>query len=211
MSRRKCGFTLLELLITIALMVVLAGLLIPAFNKARLQGKIQKAATDARILESAIQAYRSQEGHYPAPLADLRDGIDRAYGVAEVNTEENRYVGGDEILPSGNKGNNSIVVNILRDADPPVFEPGKLSIDDQGNVLDPWRRQYRIWLDLDENDFINWRELGSTDGDIEDSTRLYHFTGYRVISAGENGVFGLFDEHRQYGAGEGERDNIPEI
>ncbi len=124
------GFTLLELLIVIGLMVVLAGLMIPAFHKVQVEGKNRRSETESAIIASAIQAYKLRAGHFPAPTDDLTGGSDVAYGRGE--SEDNRWV-----------------MNELRDADPPVLDEGKFRWDSNGNVLNPWDQQYRIVLDLD--------------------------------------------------------------
>ncbi len=129
----KTGLTLLELLIVISVIGVLAGFLIPAFNKARGRAAETRADADAKLLETAIVTYRMQEGRMPAPIGHLTQGADRVYGT----TEDNR-----------------LVIDQLLDAEPTVLETGRLRMDEIGNVLDPWGRQYRIWLDLDGDNKI---------------------------------------------------------
>jgi len=125
------GFTLLELLIVIALMIVLAGLMIPAFYKVQNEGRKKQAQIEGKVIESAIQAYRLQMRKLPAPDGDLRQGArDFTYGDAQSDDSQN-----------------ATVLRLLRDSDPPVLDEGKLRWDGD-NVINPWGRQYQITLDL---------------------------------------------------------------
>lgn len=125
------GFTLLELLIVIALMMVLAGLMIPAFFKVRNEAKKKQAQIEAKVIESAIQAYKLQVRKLPAPDTHLGQG-------------ESDYTYGDE---GDVDGENGTVMGLLRGTEPPVLDEGKLRWDGN-NVINPWEKQYRITLDL---------------------------------------------------------------
>jgi prepilin-type N-terminal cleavage/methylation domain-containing protein len=120
------GFTLLELLIVISLIVGMMALMIPAFYKVRNAAKKRQQRTEIRIIGSAIRAYKLQEKHFP---------VDDPTGVA------------DDVVYGGGGGGNSEVMTLLRDAAPPVFDPNKLRWDG-GNVIDPYGNPYRITLDL---------------------------------------------------------------
>jgi len=60
------GFTLIELLVVIAIIMLLAGMLFPAFTAAREMGRRTKAKADVKQLDSAWRAflsdYRSWQG-----------------------------------------------------------------------------------------------------------------------------------------------------
>ena len=132
MIRNVKGMTLLELLIVISIIAVLAGLLLPAFNKSRQRARVRQAETEVRVLETAISAFRMQQGHWPASQAHRAAGNDIGYGG-----------------PDGVNGGNRVVMNILMNAQPSVIDAGRLRMDEPGNVFDPWGNQYWIWLDLD--------------------------------------------------------------
>jgi prepilin-type N-terminal cleavage/methylation domain-containing protein len=138
--RPAAGFTLLELLIVIALILVLAGLLIPAFFKVRTMVRNQKRSAEISVLNSAIGAYKTREKKYPAPEWQLKEGKDMSYGA----DKDGAPLGG---------GHNKVVIDILKSAVPSVLDPEKLRWDAAGNVIDPWDKQYQIWLDLDYSDY----------------------------------------------------------
>ncbi len=122
------GFTLLELLIVIGLIVALMGLLIPAFSKVKNGAKDKKRSVELRIIGAAIQAYKLQEKQFPV---DDPTGVDDdvVYGVQEGQ-------------------GNSVVMVKLREAVPSVLDVNKLRWDGGGNVTDPYDKQYEITLDL---------------------------------------------------------------
>jgi prepilin-type N-terminal cleavage/methylation domain-containing protein len=61
------GFTLLEIMIVVAIIGILCSLAIPAFAKARLNSKVSAQMNDLRILDAAFQLYAMEHnGHFPA-------------------------------------------------------------------------------------------------------------------------------------------------
>ena len=70
------GFTLLEILIVMAIVGVLATIAIPRFNNSLVLANTAKVQSDLRVLNSAILLYQSEKGSYPANLTtDLREYV----------------------------------------------------------------------------------------------------------------------------------------
>lgn len=63
---RRRGFTLLELLVVIAVIGVLAALLFPTVGAARRSAQAARTKVQFTQWAAAIEAFRSEYGHYPA-------------------------------------------------------------------------------------------------------------------------------------------------
>jgi prepilin-type N-terminal cleavage/methylation domain-containing protein len=59
------GFTLVELLIVIAIIATLAALLMPVFHSVTIHSVLQRAQSERAQIETAIQNYYSDRGFYP--------------------------------------------------------------------------------------------------------------------------------------------------
>ncbi|RZB38149.1 MAG: general secretion pathway protein G [Desulfobacteraceae bacterium Eth-SRB2] len=68
-SRR--GFTLIEIMIVVAIIGTLSAMVVPNYLKYKEMGKIAVAITDVRIIEKQINIYAIDTGELPDSLNDL--------------------------------------------------------------------------------------------------------------------------------------------
>jgi prepilin-type N-terminal cleavage/methylation domain-containing protein len=64
------AFTLIELLIVVAIIAILAAIAVPNFLEAQTRSKISRVLADARSVATALEAYAADHGAYPPVLPD---------------------------------------------------------------------------------------------------------------------------------------------
>ncbi len=70
-KRDEGGFTLIELLIVIIILAILAAIVVFAVGTTTTNAKASSCNADAKSVETAVEAYKAQQGSYPATMADL--------------------------------------------------------------------------------------------------------------------------------------------
>ncbi|SDC03609.1 MULTISPECIES: type II secretion system protein [unclassified Candidatus Frackibacter] len=68
-AKREEGFTLIELMIVIAVLGILAGIAIPKFSGVQDKAKDANITSVAGTIRSAMEMYNAENGNYPASVS----------------------------------------------------------------------------------------------------------------------------------------------
>jgi type IV pilus assembly protein PilA len=99
------GFTLIELMIVVAIIGILAAIAIPAYQDYTIRSQVSEGLTLAGDLKAAIAEYAAQTGNWPADLLEV------GLGSGAVSTDKSgRYVTGVGV------SNGTITVTYGKDA-----------------------------------------------------------------------------------------------
>lgn len=62
------AFTLIELLIVVAIIAILAAIAVPNFLEAQVRSKVSRSKADMRSCATALESYAVDNNHYPPPI-----------------------------------------------------------------------------------------------------------------------------------------------
>lgn len=84
LKKRDQGFTIVELLIVIVVIGILALLVITTYSGIQQKARNSKRQTDIQSLQTQMEAYYSQNGHYPS-LTDMNSGSWRTTNMKSLD------------------------------------------------------------------------------------------------------------------------------
>jgi prepilin-type N-terminal cleavage/methylation domain-containing protein len=186
-SRSK-GFTLIEMLVVIAIIGILVSILLPALAGAKDRAKAARARAEMQGIEVALAHYQTEYHRLPATKPIEADGKpdftysgDASWNADNTIKEWNSAV--MEILlaisrpggPNESNARNPSKLNLLTARQAPGQEPGLSASDHM--YRDPWGRPFIISIDLD--------------GDEKCVDALYGKPALHASVAGDVGHYGL--------------------
>ncbi|HME87584.1 MAG TPA: prepilin-type N-terminal cleavage/methylation domain-containing protein [Chthoniobacterales bacterium] len=141
LNSNQQGFTLMELLIVIAIIVILMGLLFPAFKGVQDQAKRTQAKNDLTQIVTAVNAFYTEYGKYPTTVTSG----DATYGPGGSDTENGDVF--KELRGTSTALNTRQVVFI----NPPVAKdqtnPKSGIKSSSSGYYDPWGTEYAVAMD----------------------------------------------------------------
>jgi type IV pilus assembly protein PilA len=111
------GFTLIELMIVVAIIGILAAIAIPAYQNYTIRAQVSEGASLADGIKVAMQDYYAQHGTWPATLT----GTDAAAGLNFQGAVTGQYVSavasgkndGEILITYGNRANAKVATFVL--------------------------------------------------------------------------------------------------
>jgi prepilin-type N-terminal cleavage/methylation domain-containing protein len=93
---KKRGFTLVELMVVIAIIIILAAIAIPSYINMTKRAKKASITSNMAVLATGLQTYYLDWGHYPVSTLEVN--------VAKVSDAFYTSIGGSDQSPGGGKG-----------------------------------------------------------------------------------------------------------
>ena len=162
------GFTLIELLIVISIIVILMGLLFPAFKGVQDQAKRTQAKNDLTQIVTAVNAFYTEYGRYPTTATT---DATATYGPASSNANSAVF---NELRGVSSALNTRQIVFIsppdVKDPNAPRSGIASKSTTvngisaGPGDYVDPWGTPYNLEMDADYTNQIETNPYPDTDG-----------------------------------------------
>ena len=132
-QRRNGGFSLMELIVVVAIIVILAGLTLGAMNVVNRKKADKTASVQLKLIENAIENYNSDNRSYPPnpdPMGERGDEV--LYKYLYYDGFETRDTGGVVYMPEFDPENNA-----------KSGQQWMQGLGAEARVVDPWGQ---FWL-----------------------------------------------------------------
>jgi len=140
-QRFESAFTLIELLVVITIIIVLMGLLFPAFRGAQDQAKKLQAKNDLTQIVSAVSAFYTEYGTYPSLFSP-----EMTFDGKNGNNNDKLFneLRGNNFASLNPRNISFISLPVVKDNSNP-----RAGFANNGRLYDPWGNEYLVRLDTD--------------------------------------------------------------
>jgi general secretion pathway protein G len=91
-TRKNRGFTLLEIIVVVAIIAILAAYIAPKVAGRVDDARISKAKSDIRVLESSLELYKLDNFLYPSSSEGLNALVNKPSGDSSRNWRDGGYI-----------------------------------------------------------------------------------------------------------------------
>ncbi len=91
-NKRRAGFTLVEIMIVVAIIALLAAIAVPGFLRARKRSQASRVINDLRLIDSAVDQYAIENNKSSANPVSIADW------TKYLKAGTNLYLTGNDIL-----------------------------------------------------------------------------------------------------------------
>lgn len=156
-STRRNGspsFTLIEIMVVVAIIAILAGLLFPVVLGALERYRVKHALTDTHRIVIAIKAYRAEYGKWPGQIQAVEDMsyMTSNFIVIQALTTSSNNPKRIQFLPIQTKW-----------------------LDDLGNFVNPWGVPYLIGMDESDDGDMSFNFSGFYSNQFTGTTGTYSY------------------------------------
>jgi prepilin-type N-terminal cleavage/methylation domain-containing protein len=146
---RVGGFTLVELVIVMAIIAILMGLLFPAFKGVQDQAKRTQAKNDLTQIVTAVNAFYTEYGRYPTTATT---DATATYGPGGSTTENGGLF--SELRATSTLLNTRQIVFMSPPDAKDQTNPRSGIKTSTGGYYDPWGTEYAVAIDADYSNQI---------------------------------------------------------
>jgi prepilin-type N-terminal cleavage/methylation domain-containing protein len=139
------GFTLIEVLMTLLVIMIVVGIIVPVVLRSRDKAKRARVASDLQAIATGLEAYHADFNEYPGVYAgDPTVAPATYFGTTGAHVLCQAMVGpGDDVGP-GQDGFKGYGFKVRAGSPPkgPYLQPDKFIIDDDSDRMTPIQYQY---------------------------------------------------------------------
>jgi prepilin-type N-terminal cleavage/methylation domain-containing protein len=92
LNKRRAGFTLVEIMIVVAIIALLAAIAVPGFLRARKRSQASRVINDLRLIDSAVDQYAIENNKASGATVNITDW------TKYLKAGTNLYLTGNDIL-----------------------------------------------------------------------------------------------------------------
>ena len=147
LKMKKSSFTLIELLTVIAIIIILAGILLPAISGSLKKADVTKARAQMTTLVNAIKQYQSTYGRLPSPTSTYQESnaLSSTQYKQLIFILQNEYDHDSEPV---------LTEAQLKTANPKRIKFLDIVGNEPGEYKDPWDEDFQVFMDANYDDKI---------------------------------------------------------
>jgi prepilin-type N-terminal cleavage/methylation domain-containing protein len=92
LTTKRAGFTLVEIMIVVAIIALLAAIAVPGFLRARKRSQASKIINDLRLVDAAVDQYAIERGKVTGDIVETADWTNY------IKKDTNLYLTGADLL-----------------------------------------------------------------------------------------------------------------